>query len=72
MKVQISECQGLNSYRRGPLLEVKSLMGAKIAASKRQAYISTVLVIKDEFGNLLAYKDTARGNKVWYTMTRWD
>lgn len=63
MKVIITEKQNRQSFRRGDAIEVASLKGAKIAASKRQVYQGTVLTIEDEQGNLLSSRDT--GMRGW-------
>ncbi len=61
MNVIITETQNRASYRRGDVVTVKSLAGAKIAASKRQVYQGTFLSIKDaDTGELLATRDTSK------------
>jgi hypothetical protein len=61
MNVIITETQNRQSFRRGDAITVKSLTGAKIAASKRQVYQGTFLTIKDaDTGEVLATRDTSR------------
>lgn len=53
----ISEVSHLNATREAVKVMVKSLRGAKAAASIRQAFQGTVLKIEDAAGNLVAFKD---------------
>jgi len=61
MQVIIKEVQNINSDREGSKIIVKSLKGAKIAATNRQCFEDTVLKIEDTKGNLLAYKTSLQG-----------
>ena len=61
MNVIITETFNRESFRRGDLVAVKSLTGAKIAASKRQLYQGTYLTIRDaETNEVLSARDTSK------------
>ncbi len=61
----VRELECLNSYRAGSQIEANSLTGAKIAASARQSFVGTVVVLEDAQGARVAYK---KGG----TWTDWD
>jgi hypothetical protein len=57
MKYVVVEKQNANSTRTGTVIEAESLTGAKIAASKSQAFHGTTLEILNDDGQSLAMKD---------------
>ena len=61
------ELECLHSYRQGEQIKAKSLAGAKRAASKRQFFVGTVLVLENAQGERIAYK---KGGK-WTDIQDW-
>ena len=61
------ELECLHSHRQGEQIKAKSLAGAKRAASKRQFFLGTVLVLENAQGERIAYK---KGGK-WTDIQDW-
>lgn len=64
MKFVIREIQNAQSYRAGETIEACDLRAAKIAASKRQMFQGTVLVIEDVHEYRLAVKEDGKWHNV--------
>ena len=64
MKFTIRELQNAQSYREGETIEARDLRAAKIAASKRQLFQGTVLVIEDVHEHRLAVKKDGKWHNV--------